>query len=194
MVINRITDSDKHADMKQPEPNDLTNYFITLLTANQRRIFSFILSRVPSVAEAQDLMQETTTLMWLKFEQFTPGTDFVAWGIKIAQHKIMDYRKNRHNQVVHLSDDAIQALEQEPLKRPIHEDDRIQILKDCLRKLTDTQQQLILLRYYQDNSIGIIAQRIGKSIPHLYKIMSRIHDSLLRCVRQTLARGDDGVS
>jgi RNA polymerase sigma-70 factor (ECF subfamily) len=53
--------------------------FIRLLTANQSRIYAYIVSLVPNFNDADDIMQETTTMMWERKEDFESGTDFVAW-------------------------------------------------------------------------------------------------------------------
>ena len=168
-----------------------TKQFVSLLTANQRRIYGFILSRVPRIVESEEIMQETTTVMWQKFSTFTSDTDFVAWGIQIARNKIMDHCKKSKKQMLQLSDGAIKALEKKPLKQPVRDEVRIQLLKSCLKKLSRPQQQLVLMRYYQDASVKTIAERVGKSIPYLYKLLGRIHNTLLRCVRLTLVQGEN---
>ena len=62
--------------------------FLQLLTANQSRIMGFILAMVPNRSVADDILQETTLLMWEKFKNFQDGTNFTAWGISIAKNKI----------------------------------------------------------------------------------------------------------
>jgi len=69
--------------------------FVTLLTAQQARIYAYILSLVPNFNDADDLLQDTTKLMWEKFDDFVLGTDFLAWGKKIAYYQIMDYYRNK---------------------------------------------------------------------------------------------------
>ncbi|MCK4629078.1 MAG: hypothetical protein KAT56_08735, partial [Sedimentisphaerales bacterium] len=65
---------------KQPDISN-TERFLKLLMANDKRIYAFILTLVPGRIDADDLMQETVTIMWRKFDDFEPGRDFVAWGI-----------------------------------------------------------------------------------------------------------------
>ena len=67
--------------------------FVSLITANQRRIYAYILTLVPNFNDADDVMQETTATMWERKKDFQPGTDFVAWGARIAYFKILEYRK-----------------------------------------------------------------------------------------------------
>ncbi len=50
--------------------NKKTKIFLSLLMANQRRINSYILSVVPNFSDADDIMQETISVMWRKFDRF----------------------------------------------------------------------------------------------------------------------------
>jgi len=61
--------------------------FLRLLMANQHRIFGFIFALVPDMEAAEDLQQETMLVMWEKYREFKPGTNFAAWGIQIARNK-----------------------------------------------------------------------------------------------------------
>ena len=65
----------------------MNDEFISLVMANQRKIYSFIVHFVPNRSDADDLFQETVALMWEKFKIFEEGTSFAAWGIQIAHYK-----------------------------------------------------------------------------------------------------------
>ncbi|MBI9017508.1 MAG: RNA polymerase subunit sigma-70, partial [Phycisphaerae bacterium] len=55
-----------------------------LFLDHQKKIYSFILMMSPNWCDADELMQETSAVMWQRFDTFEVGTNFVAWGIKIA--------------------------------------------------------------------------------------------------------------
>ena len=57
---------------------------VALMTQHQRRIFSYIYTLVPDRYDAEDLLQETSLVICEKFDEFKPGTDFVAWACQIA--------------------------------------------------------------------------------------------------------------
>ena len=71
-----------------------TERFLHLLTANHHRIYAFIMTLVPNSNDADDIMQETTTVMLKKFGEFELGTDFVAWGIAVAHYVILSFKNN----------------------------------------------------------------------------------------------------
>ena len=50
--------------------------FLQLFLAHERRIYSYILALVPVWADADDLLQQTSVVLWQKLDQFEPGTNF----------------------------------------------------------------------------------------------------------------------
>src|SRR3954467_5741619 len=76
-----------------PSGSSETERFMRLFLAHQRRFYGLILSLVPNVTDADDLLQETAALMWQKFAEFRPGTDFAAWGLRFARNLVSNHRK-----------------------------------------------------------------------------------------------------
>ena len=64
--------------MKPPAQPPDGEIFTRLFLRNQKRIAGLIFSLVPQGAEADDVMQETCAVMWRKFGEFAPGSDFGA--------------------------------------------------------------------------------------------------------------------
>src|SRR3954451_5564527 len=67
--------------------------FLRLFLQNQRRLYAYILTLLPNRADADDVLQDTTLTMWDKFDAAEPPTDFLAWGRRIAFHKVLDCNK-----------------------------------------------------------------------------------------------------
>ena len=176
--------SDKTPNM----PN--TEQFLKLLMANDKRIYAFILTLVPGRVDADDLMQETVTVMWRKFGNFEPGRDFVAWGIGIARYKVLEYRKKKRKSQIRFNDNVHALLEADAKNMLCRLDERLDTLQQCLSKLSEKDRKLIGMRYEQDLTAKIISERVGQSIHRVYRNIVRIHDMLLRCVRSTLSAKD----
>jgi RNA polymerase sigma-70 factor, ECF subfamily len=176
--------SDKTPNM----PN--TEQFLKLLMANDKRIYAFILTLVPGRVDADDLMQETVTVMWRKFGNFEPGRDFVAWGIGIARYKVLEYRKKKRKSQIRFNDNVHALLEADAKNMLCRLDERLDTLQQCLSKLSEKDRKLIGMRYEQDLTAKIISERVGQSIHRVYRNIVRIHDMLLRCVRNTLSAKD----
>ncbi len=54
--------------------------FFRYYAQSQAEIYTYILTMVPNSVDAEDIFQEASSLMWRKFEDFKPGSSFIAWG------------------------------------------------------------------------------------------------------------------
>ena len=66
--------------------------FVRLYTASSRRIYTYILTLLPNRTDAEDVFQDVSALLWEKFHEFTPGTQFGAWACRIAYFKALKHR------------------------------------------------------------------------------------------------------
>ncbi len=169
-----------HSDSR-PE----TKAFIGLLVSHQRRILAFILSQVPSLADAEDIFQETLVEMWSKFNRFEQGTDFVAWAVTIAKFKILSFRKKNHSKRF-FCENLSQVLEAEAFEGLHQMESHLDELAKCLGKLRMKEKYLLKLRYEMNLTFQKIAEQMGISPQGIHRIISHIHARLAQCVRLTL--------
>ena len=181
MAIFDNSNADNSVNGKQ------TERFLKLLMVADKRIYAYILSLVCNHTDADDIYQETVTVMWRKFEEFQPGRDFVAWGVGIAHNKILGFRRKKSNSPVQFSDDVVDLLRKDSDKYVRELDERIEVLQECIWKLPDKDRQIMKLRYETELTPSDISKRIEKSVHSVYRSIVRIHDILVRCVRRNLA-------
>jgi RNA polymerase sigma-70 factor (ECF subfamily) len=131
-------------------------------------------------------MQETAALLWKNFSQFEPGTNFVSWAVTIAKFQILNYRKRHKQSRTFLSDKAYDLLIPETEKLQEESQERLQALRECLKKLSGKDQQFIRMRYYEGASARIVAQKVGTSIDAVYRYGARLNHLLLSCVRRAV--------
>jgi RNA polymerase sigma-70 factor (ECF subfamily) len=163
------------------------NEFLRLIMANQKPIYALILGMIPNRDDAEDIFQETVLVMWSKFESFERETNFTAWGMKIAKYKVLQARRRNVRNNYRFSQDAFQSLQDKSDNFVKNIERRMQALRKCVRKLSKRDYDLIQMRYERELTIKAIAKRLGRSVQSIYKRMARINDSLIRCVRRTLA-------
>lgn len=171
--------------MGNPDTKNQEDFF-DLLMQNQMRIYAFILSMVRNYTDADDILQNTVKTMWEKYEDSRPITNFVAWGIQIANFKILDYRKKKFKSHLHYDNqlfEKIASLAMEDQQRS--PDERLEKLEKCLKQLKSRSKKLVELRYYQDLKPKQISSLVGLSVTNIYKIMGRIHGQLLECVKNS---------
>jgi len=178
-------------DNTKPEEKDTSNSmnecFLKLFMHNQSRIYGFIRSLVPGRSDSDDLMQETVMIMWNKFDEFEPGTDFSAWGIQISRYRIMKYREKLKSKRLRFSGDAFEEIVSRNGSTLEKMDERLKALELCIAKLNQRDSDLIQKRYDDGITTKELARRVGRPIHGMYKSMARIHGILHQCVIRTMA-------
>jgi RNA polymerase sigma-70 factor (ECF subfamily) len=74
----------------------------------ERRIFAYVYTLVPNRADAEDVFQEVSKVLWEKYDEWNPPDDFAAWACRVAYFKVNDYRRSRRRQRVIFSDDVLE--------------------------------------------------------------------------------------
>jgi RNA polymerase sigma-70 factor (ECF subfamily) len=164
--------------------NKKTNLFLSLLMANQRRINSYILSVVPNFSDADDIMQETISVMWRKFDDFEVGTDFAGWGLKVAYYCILDYRKKKGKDRLVYNEHIFQQINEIAKEKQDDTDTRIKYLRRCIKKLKADDQRLLKARYELNYNANSLAAQLDRSVQYVYKHLARIHHTLNLCIKR----------
>jgi len=163
---------------------DKTSGFMSLLVQNQKWIQAYISYLVPNRSDCEDVLQDTLTEMWNKFDEYKEGTNFKAWGISMARFKILSHQNKYQKFKFHFHPDTIKLLEKETQtefdKR--HLEDQKDILRGCLKKLSSKEKEYLSFRYEQQLTFEGIADRFGISMQAAYKAISIIYTRLLKCV------------
>ena len=165
-----------------PREKDI-EIFTKLLVANQSRIFSYVYSLVHNRQATQDIMQEVSTVLWRKFDQFKPGTDFGAWGKRVARYTVFEWRRQQARLPFPMDDDLLEALSEEAVEMHCDEEEQLEALAHCQERLSHRDRELLRLRYEEKQGVTEIARDRDRSRVAIYKMLSRIHRDLLQCVR-----------
>lgn len=166
--------------------NSKEKEFMGHVIYGQKRIFAYILAMVPNHSEAEDILQDTLTIMWRKFDEFERGSNFVAWGIAIAKYGILKYRRSTNAPKLQLDDDVLGLVEKQSGGMFEKLDDRMDALKNCIKKLSDKERTYLDMRYRQGLSFRRIAAPIGLTSAGVFKALSQIHCKLMRCINKSL--------
>jgi RNA polymerase sigma-70 factor (ECF subfamily) len=160
---------------------------VALMTQHQRRIFSYIYTLVPDRYDAEDLLQETSVVICEKFDDFRPGTDFVAWACQIAYWRIRYHRQKFARSKIVYQQELVDALAQTAATMREELDERHEALAHCLRKLAPRDRELVLTRYEPGSGVPEAARRSGRSLEAAYKALARLRKLLFDCVTHHLA-------
>jgi RNA polymerase sigma-70 factor (ECF subfamily) len=153
----------------------------------QQRVYSFILTLVPHWADADEILQETSTVLWRKFADFESGSDFVRWANQVAYYEVLKFRRRRQKDSLCFSDAFVEEIAEEAMRMT----DSLQMQRDCLvncvKKLSDKDRRLIRLRYHEDSSTKWVAEQLNRSVDSVYKSLSRVRRALLMCVHRMMS-------
>lgn len=182
--------SDERGYMVQKElsvmrPKGPEEQFIFLISTNQRKIYSFILSAVSRQNTAEEIMQQTLLIMWRNFSRFQAGTSFSAWGKEIAKYEIFNYRKKKTKEIF-LDRESLNRVLEASQKIEKSSDQRMKALEGCIKKLSEKKRRLIRYRYNEGLACSRIAEKMNSPISTIYKTLARVHASLQDCIRRTL--------
>lgn len=171
--------------------NNISEAFLEVYLSNQKRILSYILCFIPNRADADDVLQNTTSVLWKKFDQYTVGTDFLAWSTTIARFEIMSYyKKKKREGKIHFDEHLQKIIDHDSNTVSDQFDQRIEALRNCLKKLISAEVHIMKMRYEEDLSFARIADRLGVSSTAAFKKVSKIHGHLIQCIRQRMAFGE----
>ena len=66
-----------------------TERFVEHLTDQQRDLYAYIMTLLPRVQDADEVLQETNRILWTKRADFREGTSFRAWACRIAHYQVL---------------------------------------------------------------------------------------------------------
>jgi RNA polymerase sigma-70 factor (ECF subfamily) len=161
--------------------------FVELYLRHQRSIYAFIVQLVQNYDESEDLLQKTGLVLWRKFGQFEPGTDFLAWARQIAKYEVQDYLKAKRRNRVCFSTDTVEMLAESVDRDALAADLRHDALTKCLAELRTVDRELVARCYATGASIRGVAESLGRSIDGAYQSLRRIRHALLQCIERRLA-------
>jgi RNA polymerase sigma-70 factor (ECF subfamily) len=167
-------------------PADRQKQLVRLLTQNQRRIFSYIYTLVPDRPAAEDLLQETCTVICEKFHEFRLDTDFVAWACQIAYWEVRAAQQKFARSKVIFDQAVLDAVAETAAAMAPELSDRHEALVKCLEKLHPRDRELVLIRYEPGGGVEAAAQRTGRSVVAAYKALTRLRKLLQDCVTHQL--------
>lgn len=84
---------------------------MNLLVSHQPLIRAFVISLLPGLPEAEEVIQNTNQVLWARRDSFTLGTNFKAWALASARFQTMALQQKLHRERrLPLDDDVMDLL------------------------------------------------------------------------------------
>lgn len=159
--------------------------FGELYSAYIQRIYRFILFKVQTHEEAEDLSADVFLRAWQHlYHQRRPVQHLNAFLYQIAKNIVIDFYRERRNQGRAMTDaiEQIADRKQQQLFRQIEQSVELSAIERSVRQLKDEYKDAVLLRYVEELTIAEISEILGKSRGHvrviLFRALKLIRDQL----------------
>ncbi|WP_339625100.1 sigma-70 family RNA polymerase sigma factor [Gimesia maris] len=146
--------------------------FMRYYSAAYPHVYRYIYSLIPRKADADEVMQETSVVLWQKFEEFQPDRDFTRWACGIARLVVLESLRKQRRFIVGLDEQLIKELSIRREERYELLEIRQEFLEECKEQL-DQQDLNLLDRYYnsQESDVPPSMTRREKPCNHTVAVL-----------------------
>ena len=162
--------------------------FVGLFAGRERPVRAFVRSLLPTVHDADEVMQEVGLACWRKFDDFAGDSpdEFVRWACVVARFEVLRYRRGKARDRLVLSDEAITRLAARAEERLGRAEAERAAVGRCLDRLSGEERRLLLSVHTPGDSVAAVAAETGQKARRLYDAVARLRDRVGRCVRSQL--------
>jgi RNA polymerase sigma-70 factor, ECF subfamily len=178
-------------DVTNPLANDKGQDFVQRLTGAQSQIYACICALLGGTQDARDVLQETNLMLWFKAAEYDSTRDFLAWAYTFARFQVMAYLKRASRNRMVFNKDLLDRIATTVTERNVDLQDRLRVLDDCIKKLSDRHRALLHRRYHEGIALNVIAAERGKTSTALGALLHRIRLALARCIHQQAIRSPE---
>jgi len=165
--------------------------FAALYTRHLDAVYRYIYYRTGDVQDAEDLTEQVFLKAWEALANYKPvGSQFINWLYRISHNVVVDHHR-RSRFVSPQPLEATSSLDPGPetaLDRMIHAEEAASLAK-AIGRLTEEQQQVIILRFIEGLGHAEIARILEKSEVACRGIQHRALASLNQILTSLQERG-----
>ncbi len=156
--------------------------FLSLFLRSEREIFRYVAALVPSVTDAEDIVQQTALALWEKFEAYDPSQPFTPWACRFALNKTKQWLERRQRWQALLENGLLEELAQRREALLPELENRLKQLEGCLHQLPEEQRSLVEGYYYRRDSVEKLALNSRRTVAATYKSLQRVRQTLQGCI------------
>lgn len=158
--------------------NGQTNYFSYIVDKYQDIVFSIALKVLRNREDAEEMAQESFVKAFRSLHSFKGKSKFSTWLYRITYNTcISETRKKKHHFI--FTDDVQIRDEAEELNLDgIPEENREKYVKAALEKLPEDEYTLVLLYYFEDQSVDEISRITGLTASNVKVKLHRVRKKL----------------
>ncbi|MDX1680982.1 MAG: sigma-70 family RNA polymerase sigma factor, partial [Akkermansiaceae bacterium] len=161
--------------------------FVRLFVQHETELRSYALTLIPSLAEAEDVVQDACVAMWKRIGDLENKEAFRSWAYTFIRFTALNRIRKKQRSPLVFSEALTEIMAEEGSEELERAGREQRALMACLQKLSDRQRDLIQ-RYYASASVRMeqLANDLKRSRESLYKMLQRTRQDLRDCIEATL--------
>jgi RNA polymerase sigma-70 factor (ECF subfamily) len=171
-----------------PAETERHHRFLRSFTAHEPAIRAHVRRLVPARADADDVMQEISVVLWEKFDSFRDGADFKAWAFGVARFEVLAWLRDRGRDRLVLDEEVITKIAEETTADEPRLEQQREALEHCMKKVPGDKRDLLMQAYQPESSIQEVALSSGRTVAGFYQWLHRMRKRLLECIRRALTQ------
>ena len=166
-----------------PAPEDARyEAFIARFAHYEPDLRRFIRSLLPTSVDADEVLQQTAIVIWRKFEQYDPETNFMKWACVIARFEALAYRRKMARDRLVFREDVMELMADEGVEEIEPRRAEHVALEACLEAMPEKQRRFLTLAYTPGVKTKELAEEAGSTAAAFYMRLKRLRHQLLECV------------
>ncbi len=138
--------------------------FAQLYEEHFDKIYRYVTLRIGNETEAEDMTQQVFLNALQSISSFKwKGIPFSAWLFRIAHNQVVDYFRSKKRTAVPLDESFISSNSNDNPQSVVEQKLDIEQLLLATKQLTETQREVISLRFAGELPIAQVAKAMGKS-------------------------------
>lgn len=171
-----------------PGDDNASDAFVALLMEHRHRIYAFIAKQLANPADAEDVFQKTSIVLWKKMHEFDPEGSFFHWACGVAFNEVRNFLTVQRRSRLHFDVELVELLAEEARSEGELSESRLSALQHCMEQLSARQQEILRRCYMEAATITEVAEGLGRERGALYKQLARLKEKLIDCIRIRLAQ------
>ncbi|MEK0445232.1 MAG: hypothetical protein RLZZ399_553 [Verrucomicrobiota bacterium] len=160
--------------------------FCALFAEVAPELLRYVMTIIPNVADAQDLVQETAIALWNSIDRYDPSKPFKPWARQIALNQARQFLRVESRRRRFVEEEVLNLIEARRIALAPKLDARRNHLSDCLSRLPTEQRTLIRGYYFEEETIESLAARLNRGVEAIYKALQRTRQALSLCLDRKL--------
>ena len=163
---------------------------LRFLMQSRERISAAAWLVVKDAHVAEDIFQNTVLKAVTKDVSFEAEAALFSWAFITSRRDSLNWCRKHGRESVGIDEDILTLIHHDWQNDHLNpKGNRFEMLRDCMEELPQKSEKILRLRYFEGLSCGEIADSISITLDAVYKRISRIQNSLRKCVELKMQPG-----